>query len=225
MLQRLFGGAESSTYPPPAESAGRQEMPGAGSAPCNARSGGSTQMSGGTMSAMVSLQMQPPSASDIAQTLTDALDTNGDGVVSKDEIEAALKGAGIDQDVTKAFNAIDTDGDGQLNTDELTSAISNGMAAHHGHGPHGAPPSAQQIAQDGASLILSSFDADDNGGLSLSEIASALGKDDKDETLGSAFGTLDSDGNGVLSSGELSAAIQADIEAALKAYSQQASQA
>src|ERR1043165_9938727 len=89
MLRRLMQPDEAGSAQPSAGSAALQELPGAGGAQCNAKGGATAQMSGGSMSAMVGLQMQPPSASDVAQTLTDALDTNGDGVVSQDEIQAA----------------------------------------------------------------------------------------------------------------------------------------
>lgn len=163
------------------------------------------------MSAMVGLQMQPPSASDIAQTLTDALDTNGDGVVSQDEIQAALKAAGNNSDISKAFADIDTDGDGSLSKDELTAAVQKGMDAHRHH-----------RAEKGAETLLSSFDSDGDKGLSLKEVANAIGSDPNDTSLGSAFASLDSDGDGNLSTDELSTAIQARMDAAIKAYASQA---
>lgn len=174
---------------------------------------------------MVGMQMQPPSASDIASKLIDALDTNGDGVVSQDEVDAALKNAGSNADTTKAFAAIDTDGDGKLSKDELTAAVANKIAEHHGHGHHhrhGGPS-----ATDGAEMLLSSFDTDNDKSLSLAEVAKALGTDATDSNLSSAFGSLDSNGDGSLSSDELTSAIQARMDAALKAYTttQQASAA
>src|SRR5262245_59363516 len=97
MLQRLFQSPGGDDPPSAASGAGRQKLPGANSHDCNAGGASAPQMSGGTMSAMVSMQMKaPPAASDVASDIVDALDTNGDGVVSPEEIAAAFNRAGLD---------------------------------------------------------------------------------------------------------------------------------
>ena len=231
MLQRLFQGGGETSPATTASGAERQKMPGGGGE-CKASGASAPQMSGGTMSAMVGMQMgSPPQSSqgmaeDIASNLVDALDTNGDGEVSADEIAAAFSQAGLSTDgVQKALAEIDTDGNGSLNADELTRAVSADMAAHRPGGPPpgGPPPNADEAA----STLLSAFDKDEDGGLSLTEIASGLSesglsKDEDTDQFSALFASLDSDNDGVLSSGELSSAIQADMSRAQKAYAQSA---
>lgn len=225
MLQRLFQGGGESDSTSTASVAERQKMPGGGSHDCKAGGASAPQMSGGTMSAMVGMQMgSPPKAEDIASNLVDSLDTNGDGEVSADEIAAAFGQAGLSTDGVKdAVASLDTDGNGSLNTDELTGAVEKRIAAH-GPPPGGPPPGGPPPnADDAASTLLSAFDEDEDGGLSLSEIAKGLGVDDEDkDQLSQLFSSLDSDSDGALSSDELSFAIQADMDRAKTAYTQSA---
>ena len=57
-----------------------------------------------------------------------AIDENGDGVISKDELTKLLKGLGedvTDDVVTEMMNLADTDGDGKVNFDEFCKAASS----------------------------------------------------------------------------------------------------
>ena len=57
-----------------------------------------------------------------------AIDANGDGVISKDELATLLKGLGEDVGddvVTEMMNLADTDGDGKVNFDEFCKAASS----------------------------------------------------------------------------------------------------
>lgn len=235
MLQRLFQGAGETDSTSTASVAERQKMPGGSGHECKAGGASAPQMSGGTMSAMVGMQMgSPPNAEDVASDLVDGLDTNGDGEVSADEIAAAFSQAGLSTDGIKdAVSALDTDGNGSLNKDELTSAVEQRIAAHGpppgGPPPGGPPPGGPPPnADDAASTLLSAFDQDEDGGLSLSEIAKGLGLDEKDtDQLSALFSSLDSDSDGMLSSDELSYAIQSAMDAsngdrAKAAYTQSA---
>ena len=227
MLQKLFqspGGDSSTTA---ASGAERQNLPGADGQTCNAGGSGQAQMSGGTMTVMISMQLQaPPSASDVASKLVSGLDTDGDGKVSAEEINAAFQQAGLSTDkVDDAVKALDSDGDGKLSSDELSKAVESDMKAHHGHHGHRAHGGKPPAASDVASSLLSSYDTDKDNGLSLSEITSALGKDSTDSTdntFASLFGSMDTDGNGVLSSDELTAAIQQQMSKGYEAYAQAA---
>jgi Ca2+-binding EF-hand superfamily protein len=185
------------------------------------------------MSAMVSMQMEAPEASDIASDLIDALDTNGDGEVSAEEIAAAFSSAGLDDSgVSDALGAIDTDANGALSADELTTAIASDMEARGPKGPPpggpppgGPPPGSGMSADEAASSILDELDTDENSGLSIDEILSALGQDeDEDGSISSIFSSLDSDGDGNINAAELSAAIQRDMDAGYRAYARQASE-
>merc|ERR1711976_76807 len=54
-----------------------------------------------------------------------AIDANGDGVISKDELSTLLKGLGEDVGddvVTEMMNLADTDGDGKVNFEEFCKA-------------------------------------------------------------------------------------------------------
>src|SRR5262249_9780460 len=113
MLQRLLQGA------PGAASSAGQEAQTAGQnspAPPALANCAGPQMSGPTMSAMMALQTQrpatSPAASDVASRLVGALDADGDGAVSLNEIRQALQQAGLNGDVSQAFAAIDKNGDG-----------------------------------------------------------------------------------------------------------------
>ena len=83
------------------------------------------------------------------------------------------------------------------------------------------PPSSADIASD----LLSSSDTDETGSLSLSEVASALGKDGDDSGLSSAFAALDPNGDGSLASDELTTGIKALFEKQLAAYAANANSA
>lgn len=229
MLQRLFQSSNEASTTTTAESAGRQKMPGAQGLTCNSGGASAPAMSGGTMSAMVSMQMEAPSASDIASDLITGLDTDGNGEVSADEIATALSSAGLDTSgISDAIGEIDTDGSGALSADELTTAISSDMQANGPKGPPpggpppgGPPPSADETA----SSILSAYDENDDSSLSLDEVLAALGQDsDEDGAVSSIFSSLDTDSDGAINTNELSAAIQQKMEAGYRAYAQQAAQ-
>ena len=230
MLQRLFQSSEATSTTTTAESAGRQKMPGAEGHKSNSGGASAPMMSNGTMSAMVSMQTEAPSASDVASDLIDALDTDGDGEVSAEEISAAFSSAGLDDsNVASALSEIDTDANGALSADELTTAISSDMEAHGPKGPSsGGPPpggGGGMSADETASSILDAFDTDDDDSLSMDEILSALGQDeDSYGGLSTIFASLDGDGNGSIDDSELSAAIKQQMDAGYRAYARQASE-
>lgn len=234
MLQRLFQNSEAPSTTTTAESAGRQKMPGAEGHKSNSGGASAPMMSSGTMSAMVSMQMEAPAASDVASDLIDALDTDGDGEVSAEEIAAAFSSAGLDDSgVSDALGEIDTDANGALSADELATAISSDMDAHGPKGPppggpppDGPPPGGGGMSADEtASSILDAFDTDEDSGLSIDEILSALGQEeDEDGSLSSIFSSIDGDGDGNINAAELSAALQQDMDAGYRAYARQASE-
>lgn len=234
MLQRLFQTSEQTSTTTTAESAGRQKLPGNESLKSNSGGASAPMMSSGTMSAMVSMQMEGPEASDIASDLIDALDTDGDGEVSAEEISAAFASAGLDDsNVASALGEIDTDASGALSADELTTAISSDMEAQGPKGPPpggpppGGPPSGGggMSSEETASTILDAFDTDDDSELSMDEILAALGQDeDSDGGLSTIFASLDGDGDGSINANELSAVIKQQMDAGYRAYARQASE-
>lgn len=70
-------------------------------------------------------------ASEVASSLIDSADTNGDGFLSADEIAASISdagGAATSDDVATAASKLDTNGDGFISADELTAAIEQSFA-------------------------------------------------------------------------------------------------
>ena len=226
MLQRLFQSSGDNNRTSAAESAGRQKLPGDNDPRSNACGAAAPMMSGKTMGAMVSMRMEPPSASDVASDLASSLDTDGDGEVSAEEITAAFSAAGLDStNVASALSAIDTDKNGALNTDELTTAIASDMQAHGPRRPKGPPPGGPPPgADEAASSMLTAFDTDGDAGLSMDEILKAVILDsDEDRSISSVFSSLDTDGDGQVRLAELTSAIQQDMDAGYRAYAAAAS--
>ena len=156
------------------------------------------------------------SSSSFSSEIIDAADTNGDGTVSLEELAASL--STDSSSLTDAFAEVDSDGDGQITSTELDAGL-KAMGPPRGGPPP--PPSAADMASD----MLASSDADETGSLSLSEIASALGKDSDDTGLASAFSALDANGDGALASDELTSGIQTMIQKQMSAYAANANSA
>jgi Ca2+-binding EF-hand superfamily protein len=110
---------------------------------------------GQSMSMQSMFGMQPPSASNMASQIMGDLDTDGDGVLSTDEIS---KGGERAQKILGA----DADGDGYVTEDELLADISKKTAGMNGMHP----PSASNIA----SHIMDKLDTNGDGVLSTDEI-------------------------------------------------------
>jgi len=161
------------------------------------------------------------SGSSFSSEVIDAADTNGDGTVSLEELAASL--SADSSSLTDAFSKVDSDGDGQITSTELDAGLKAKGPPHGGSGPPAgmAPPSAADIASD----LLTASDTDETGSLSLSEVASALGKEGDDSSLTSAFSALDANGDGNLASDELTSGIQAMIEKQMAAYAANANDA
>ncbi|MGA2678257.1 MAG: EF-hand domain-containing protein [Sedimentisphaerales bacterium] len=101
---------------------------------------------GMSMSMLYGMQnTQKPSASDIVNNIFQKLDTNGDGVLSADEISKAGNQA---QNILGA----DANGDRVVTKDELSAEITKKMASHRAH------------------HIMSKLDTNGDGSLSTDEI-------------------------------------------------------
>lgn len=102
------------------------------------------------LATLIDLQSSQSLASQASSSLIKALDTNGDGQLSMDEVTNAMgnsttnaaSGASSTSPAAQAFAKLDTNGDGQLSADELTKAMqaleqnSQASGAHRGHGHH-----------------------------------------------------------------------------------------
>lgn len=83
-----------------------------------------------TMAALIALKGQDTGGS--AQSPFATLDTDGDGGISKSELENALGSSGVDQSSADAlFAKLDRNGDGSVDQGELTSALRRGHGRHH----------------------------------------------------------------------------------------------
>lgn len=112
-LAQAFSGEQSQTNPP------------TGTPPAG-------QFDSGTLATLISLQGQD--GKNAASGLFAKIDTDGDGAISKNELETALSKVGIDTTSADAvFNKLDANGDGSISTSELASA--RGAVFRHPH-PH-----------------------------------------------------------------------------------------
>jgi len=130
-----------------------------------------------TLSGLLAAQQsRPPSASDLAQQMISALDTDGDGALSAGEITKALgsdSSLSADQ-VTQAVNQLDTNGDGKLSADELATGVQTAKAHGGGHHHHHHGHAEATSSSDLAAQLISAGDANGDGSLSASELTNAI---------------------------------------------------
>jgi hypothetical protein len=113
------------------------------SAPATGFSGGGSQISPATMSALLAAQGETGSTasattspSSALQDLFSQIDANGDGEISKSEFENALGAGGTNlAQADDVFNKLDSNGDGSVNLGELSSAL-KGAEGKGGHDHH-----------------------------------------------------------------------------------------
>jgi len=164
----------------------------------------------GSLSAEEMTAMAPPPPppndqapdTDLADALISALDTDGDGAISSDELSSGLTSAGSSADSNEIFSALDKNKDGTVGQDELTTSLTP------------PPPPPPQIASD---ELFSQLDADGDGSVTANELSSALQTSNSTSSTGTDTSTallkvLDSDSSDGVSSDELKAALQAGRE-------------
>ena len=163
----------------------------------------------GSLSAEEMTAMAPPPPpqdqapnTDLADALISALDADGDGAISSDELRNGLTSAGSSADSNQIFSALDKNKDGTVSQDELTASLTP------------PPPPPQQASSD---ELFSQLDADGDGSISETELSSALQSSDSastssTDTSAALLKVLDSDSSGGVSSDELKAALQAGRE-------------
>jgi hypothetical protein len=108
-------------------------------------SGGHSQISPATMSALLAAQSQSTSGSttsastspsDALKDLFSQLDADGNGQISKSEFEDALGAGGTNiAQADDVFGKLDKDGSGTVSLDEMSSALkgAGGKGGHHHH--------------------------------------------------------------------------------------------
>lgn len=221
-LQRLLGlqsnskSASTGQNMPSGPSGANASGPPPGPPPPRPADGASDQFSADTLSSLLSSQ-EKPSASEIASSLIDKFDGDGDGSLSADEISSAISSAGDSMDaqaLSTALSKLDSSGDGLLSADELTSAIQERMDSHEAHRgppPGGPPPGDKADASETASSLISAADTNGDGFLSADEIAASIsnaGGTSTSDEVATAVSKLDTNGDGFISADELTAAIQ-----------------
>jgi hypothetical protein len=112
----------------------------------NPITGGLSQISPQTMSALISAQSRASagtsataaqSPSDPLQDLFSQIDADGNGQITKSEFENALGAGGTNLAMADdVFNKLDTNGDGSVSLDEMKSALQGAGGHHHGHHHH-----------------------------------------------------------------------------------------
>src|SRR6266446_4074733 len=106
-------------------------------------SGGGSQISPATMSALLAAQSQssagsattaPIGRSEALKHLFSQFGTNGDGQISKSEFESALGAGGTNTaQADDVFSKMDTNGDGKVSLEEMSSALKGSKGGHHHH--------------------------------------------------------------------------------------------
>lgn len=164
----------------------------------------------GSLSAEEMTAMAPPPPppndqapdTDLADALISALDTDGDGAISSDELSSGLTSAGSSADSNELFSALDKNKDGTVSQDELTASLTP------------PPPPPPHINSD---ELFSQLDADSDGSVTATELSSAVQTSNSTsststDTSAALLKVLDSDSSGGVSSDELKAALQAGRE-------------
>jgi Ca2+-binding EF-hand superfamily protein len=161
------------------------------------------QCSASALSALISLQEYSGSAcsaenggSEAATSLIDKifakLDSNGDGKITKVELEAAFSTT-KQQDVNTGtlFGKLDTNGDGSISEDEIKEAFGSALSL--------------------TARLFARLDADGDGKISKAEFDAAFTGNGRDShQVDDMFAKLDADGDGTISKAELSAASRHD---------------
>lgn len=135
---------------------------------------------------------------ELADAVISALDADGNGTISSDELSNGLTSAGSSADSSQIFSALDKNQDGTVSKDELAASLT--------------PQPPQQASSD---ELFSSLDADSDGSVSGSELTSALQaghSSTSSNTSAALLKALDSDSSGGVSRDELKAALQAGRE-------------
>ena len=135
---------------------------------------------------------------ELADAVISALDADGNGTISSDELSNGLTSAGSSADSNQIFSALDKNQDGTVSKDELAASLT--------------PQPPQRAPSD---ELFSSLDADSDGSVSGSELTSALQaghSSTSSDTSAALLKALDSDSSGGVSRDELKAALQAGRE-------------
>jgi Ca2+-binding EF-hand superfamily protein len=165
-------------------------------------------------------------AATVRQNIFNTLDQNGDGKVTKDELQSAFAsrqsaGANSSQgpSLDDLFSRIDTNGDGSIDESENDAFLESAAKNRQPQGP----PDPSQIAKK----LFEKADTDGDGKLTKSELAAALPKHghghgksgaagasgaSSSSALDDLFNDADSDGDGAITESELQASLEKRLQ-------------
>lgn len=132
------------------------------------------------------------------------IDQNGDGKITKEEMEASRPNDGKGPSVDEIFSKVDTDQDGVISDAEDQKAFE----AMQKNGPPGEPPTASNLASE----IFKKADSDGDGKITQTELSSLLKDEDAQSGVQELFKTADADEDGAISQSELEKTLKEMME-------------
>jgi Ca2+-binding EF-hand superfamily protein len=135
----------------------------------------------------------------LAQSLFSQIDGNGDGSISKSELEQAVTTAGGSTQAADALYAkLDPNNTGSVNVQQLTQGLSQ-LSSHHHHHHHGGGGGGATGGSSATDALTSLFNADgnDTAGTSPTQVAQNI------------FSQIDSNGDGSITQTEVEQAVTA----------------
>jgi len=168
-------------------------------------------------SATSSTSTSSSTSADPLAKLVSAIDTDGDGSITKSEMESYITGkggtgkGGTAGQADSLFSALDQNGSESLTQTQLASDLQNASQSQapggtHGHHHHGGPPSADDVA----SKLVQAMDTSGDGTVSKSEfenfVTSVGGTTDEADT---DYAALDTQNSGSVTASQFSDAIKA----------------
>jgi len=119
---------------------------------------------------------QIESIHDVADTLFNVLDRNGDEAISKEELAAHLLLARYSEEAIQAiFDLLDVNQDGQVSRNELRQAFVRHPSLRGAPAMGSLPKSKRASVHEEADATFTALDQDGNGLLSLQELQEYLG--------------------------------------------------
>jgi Ca2+-binding EF-hand superfamily protein len=133
----------------------------------------------------------------LAQNLFSQIDSNGDGAISKSELEAAVtKAGGSKQGADALYAKLDPNGAGSVSAQQFAQSLFQAMPHHHHHHAGETGAASASDGSNATDALTSLFNADGGGaGNSPTQIAQNM------------FAQTDSNGDGAITQSELEQAV------------------